>query len=127
MAVPMVADSVSDPATSSGGGPSVVAKGLRDDIGHHEPGRGDDRCQRRMLQPIPLEAAEELRPGPEADREQEQQEEALLDLVRQRDAELPHDYAGEQRARHGAELEAAKRDLPSRYPSPSTRKNAISG
>ena len=92
-------------------GARIVAKEHGHDPGDHEARRGDDGRERRVGEPIALEAPEELRARPEADREQEQQEEALLDLVRQRDPELPHQHAREQRARHCAELEAAERDL----------------
>jgi hypothetical protein len=64
-----------------------------------------------VLQAVALQASEELRTGAKADREQEQQEEALLDLVRHGDAELADEHAREQRACDGAELEAAERDL----------------
>ena len=44
--------------------------------------------ERRLLQAVALEAAEELRAGPEADGEEEEQEERLLDFSRDPDAEL---------------------------------------
>ncbi len=65
-----------------------------------------------MRQPVAAQPAKELRAGPEADREQEQQEEALLDVVRAAViAELADEHAREQRSGHRAELEAAEGDL----------------
>ena len=94
-----------------GRGARVVAEEQRDDIGHDQARGGHDRGERRVREPVAAQPAKELRTRPEADREQEQQEEALLDLVRQRDAELAHEHSGEQRPGHGAELETAERDL----------------
>ena len=99
------------PRDETGTSARIVAKEHGHDPGDQEARRGDDGRERRVGEPIALEAPEELRARPEADCEQEQQEEALLDLVRQRDPELPHQHAREQRARHCTELEAAKRDL----------------
>ena len=106
LAVPIVADSVSDAGDDAGRGAGVVAKEPADDVGDDQPGRGDDRRQRRLLEAVALQAAEELRSGSEADREQEQQEEALLDLARHLHTQLADGDTGEQRAGDRAEREA---------------------
>ena len=92
-------------------GSGVVTEQPGHDPCDDEARRGDDRGQGRVRESVALQTAEKLRAGAETDREQEQQEKALFDLVRQRYAELPDQHAREQRARHGAELEAAERYL----------------
>ena len=96
----------------------VVAEEPADDVSDDQPGRRDDRRQRRLLQAVALETAEELRPGPEADREQEEQEERLLDFARHLHAELADGDAGEQRAGDGAEREAPQLQLPEQVAKP---------
>ena len=111
LAVPIVADSVSDPAMTPAAVAGIVAEEPADDVGDDEAGRRHDRRQRRLLQAVALQAAEELRSGPEADREQEQQEEALLDFARHLNAQLADGDAGEERAGDGAEREASQLQL----------------
>ena len=95
----------------AGGGPGVIAEETADDVGHEEAGGRDDRRQDRLLQAVALQPAEELRARPEPDREQEQQEEALLDLARHLDAELADQHAGQQGPGDRAEREASQLHL----------------
>ena len=95
----------------SGGGARVIAEQPADRVGDDQPrGRDDDR-ERRLLQPAAPEAAKKLRSGPEANREQEQQKEGLLDFSRDAQAQLTDGDAGEQRSGHGAEREAPELQL----------------
>ncbi|MCU0990696.1 MAG: hypothetical protein MUE63_14230 [Xanthomonadales bacterium] len=95
----------------AGGGAGVVAEQAGYDPGNRQPGDGHDRRQGRMRQALAPQAAKELRAGPEPDGEQEQQEETLLDRIRQTDAELAHQHAGEQGAGDRTQLERAECDL----------------
>ena len=92
----------------AGGGPGVIAEEPADHIGDEEARGRDDRRQDRLLQAVAPQPAEELRAGPEPDREQEQQEEALLDLARHLDAELADQHAGQQGPGDRAEREASQ-------------------
>ena len=95
----------------AGGRAGVVAEEPADHVGDDEARGGDDRRQRRLLQPVALQAAKELRAGPEPDREQEQEEEALLDFARHLHAQLADRHAGQERAGDGAEREAPQLHL----------------
>ena len=95
----------------TGGRARVVTEQFADHVGRDEPGRRDDDREQRLVQAVTLQAAEELRAGPEADRKQEQQEETLLDLARHVNAQLPDDDAGQQRAGDGAERETSEFQL----------------
>ena len=122
LAVPIVADSVSDPAIDARGGRRVVVEDQADDVGDEQAGRGNDRGQQRLLQAVAAQPAKELRPRPESDREQEQQEEALLDLARHLDTQLSDGDSREKRARHGAEREAPEPDLAEHVSNPEDEK-----
>ena len=92
-------------------GAGVITKKPGDEPRHCEARRCDDRGQRRMLQAVALQATEKLRPGAKSDREEEQEEKALLDLVGQREAPLADQYTRQQRAGDGSELETPQRQL----------------
>ena len=100
----------------------VVAENEADRVGHQQSSGGDDRRQRRLRQSVALEPTEELRPGPKPDREQEQQEEGLLDLPRHLHAELTDHHSGQERAGHGAEREAPQLDLAEQVADPEHEK-----
>jgi hypothetical protein len=114
LAVPMVADSVSEPAMTPAGRAGVVAEHPANQVGDDQPSRSDDRRQRRLLEAVASETAEELRPGPEPDRKQEEEEEALLHFARQLNAQLSDEDPGQQRAGDGAQREAPQLHLPDR-------------
>src|SRR4029453_7527788 len=91
----------------AGGRAGVVAEEPADRVRDDQPGGGDDRRQRRLLKAVTSETAEELRPGPEPDGKQEEEEEALLHFARQLNAQLSDEDAGQQCPGDGAQGEAS--------------------
>ena len=65
-----------------------------------------------LRQPAAAQSAKELRARLEADREEKEQEERVLQLARDRDPELADDDADQQHADHGADLDARDAELP---------------
>ena len=79
----------------------------RRQVGRAERQQRHDHGEPRLRQPVLGDAAHELRPDAEADREQEDQEEDRLHVGRDRDVELADDDGRDQRGGDGAEAEAA--------------------
>ncbi len=87
-------------------GPRVVGEKAADQIRDDEPGRRENRRDCRLLQALAPQTAKELRARSESDREQEQDEEALLDLVGHLQTKLSDSHSGQQRSGDGAERKA---------------------